>query len=171
MNPYSRIKLAGLELSGLASAYAGRYGRLKDANARLARVKAATGDDSLQTHPIALTLQDTSACNLRCPHCATHGTPAAHAFYKGRCADHRHLQHRRVGKGLRPGGSASLVQMNKARSGSPHAEEAYGPRVRVRSDAAPSRLPAQTASGMRAMTLISKSKPASQVTPTAVQLG
>lgn len=49
------------------------YPEMKKINRRLGILKILTGDSTIQTMPRGVSFQNTLACNLRCPHCQTHG--------------------------------------------------------------------------------------------------
>ncbi|MBN2577686.1 MAG: methyltransferase domain-containing protein [Pirellulales bacterium] len=47
---------------------------LKELNAKLAALQTLVGDCSIPTMPQWISFSTTTCCNLRCPHCQTHGT-------------------------------------------------------------------------------------------------
>lgn len=54
---------------------------MKAINRSLAALKILTGDESIQTMPQGISFQNTLACNLRCPHCQTHGTEKDRKYF------------------------------------------------------------------------------------------
>ena len=57
------------------------YQPLKELNAQLNALKCLTQDFTIETMPQWVSFAATTACNLRCPHCQTHGTEDAHRQY------------------------------------------------------------------------------------------
>uniref|UniRef100_A0A7C4RRG0 Radical SAM/SPASM domain-containing protein n=1 Tax=Desulfatirhabdium butyrativorans TaxID=340467 RepID=A0A7C4RRG0_9BACT len=59
------------------------YMQMKTINRSLAALKILTGDECIRTMPQGISFQNTLACNLRCPHCQTHGTEKDRMYFNG----------------------------------------------------------------------------------------
>ena len=60
---------------------------LKDRNKALAELKLYFPDLPINTMPQWMSFLTTFVCNLRCPHCETHGTPELHRYYNSKKLD------------------------------------------------------------------------------------
>lgn len=57
------------------------YLNLKKTNAKKIALQVLLGDNSIQTMPQWVAFTTTTFCNLKCPHCQTHGTEETRALY------------------------------------------------------------------------------------------
>ncbi|MGB7623406.1 MAG: radical SAM/SPASM domain-containing protein, partial [Terriglobia bacterium] len=64
-----------------------RFYTLKDRNKDLSEIKMYLPDLPFHTMPQWMSFLTTFVCNLRCPHCETHGTPELHRFYNSKKLD------------------------------------------------------------------------------------
>lgn len=63
------------------------FASFKDLNSKLSVLKFLAGDYAIQTMPQQVSFETTFVCNLRCPHCQTHGSEEAHKIYNSRKMD------------------------------------------------------------------------------------
>jgi MoaA/NifB/PqqE/SkfB family radical SAM enzyme len=84
-------KAAALLLSGCVSRGHGpvgappfAYQQPKALNRKLAALRHLVKDNSIRDMPQWVSFQNTYTCNLKCPHCETHGTPEGREYHNNR---------------------------------------------------------------------------------------
>ena len=80
MNSFKSL-IAEYRLSRSDFSFPDLFLQMKDLNAKIAKLQFLVQDYSIKTMPQWVSFTTTMACNLRCPHCQTHGTEEVHRIY------------------------------------------------------------------------------------------
>jgi radical SAM protein with 4Fe4S-binding SPASM domain len=101
-----------------------RFYTLKDRNKDLSEIKMYLPDLPFHTMPQWMSLLTTFVCNLRCPHCETHGTPELHRHYNNKKLDMPYETLSRVAKQSLPWADEFCLTMSGEPLATPNLQKA-----------------------------------------------